>query len=704
MRLITAFVLCINHTMFVETPAYACSQASVFDVRILPTSVVVVGRKSVAGIVACLADYDPANGSFFEMRLVDVDEEIGEVAGPNDPLGDDVLGAMAVAGADPGTTDLLPIAGGRIFTVRCDNTGMVGTGTEGSQSNLADLALHITDGDSVFRAAPNEMVVPAICEENSDAPKIVALVYTGQTGVPDFPEVPPSMDLGYGARFRLQSGGSHLEFITAAGGPLPGAVRVNVVRAASALSEQNPPQELPLALTVTGEGSFVAVTGTVTMDGVVEAAGRGTVAGFENIEVTLTGTLRGGTLDGEYSMGTGGQLPGGFPIVFELAGTSEEFAEFWRGTGEGLFEIADNMALFNFTGPIGGVNLEDALTRQAANLAIAQSAFVNLPQTGVAEAAFAGVAERIEELAAEVESSALLGAAPAAGGFREAALAARQSGTQFGELRRMPPGAALNDRLTAFVGSLESFDRGLRASEQGAFGNGLLATVSAASFAPGPAALDAIVSGFGPLDAPVEVAESLPLPAALGGLSVTLSDREGADHTLGLFFSSGGQANFLMPAEAAEGIGLLTATLDGAVVAASPIAVVRVAPSVFTANASGEGAPAALVLRVAPNGQQTFLDAFAGSPGSFEPAPIDVGDGAEYFLLLFGSGFRHASAVTARIGAESAIAVPFAASAQFVGLDQANVPLSPALAGAGELDLVLEADGIAANAVQLRLQ
>ena len=142
-------------------------------------------------------------------------------------------------------------------------------------------------------------------------------------------------------------------------------------------------QAAPLTITVTGDGSFVDVTGTVTAEGVIEAAGQGTVAGFPNINVTLTGTVRGGVLDAEYSMGTGGQLPGGFPIVFELTGTSPEFTAFWDATAEALNEFANGLAQFPLPTPSGAVDFEDAFSRQAANLAVAASGFENLPQSVV---------------------------------------------------------------------------------------------------------------------------------------------------------------------------------------------------------------------------------------------------------------------------------------------------------------------------------
>lgn len=90
-------------------------------------------------------------------------------------------------------------------------------------------------------------------------------------------------------------------------------------------------------------------------------------------------------------------------------------------------------------------------------------------------------------------------------------------------------------------------------------------------------------------------------------------------------------------------------------------------------------------------------------------APIDLGpEGDQVTLLLFGTGIRGRSAlaaVTCTIGGVS-VPVSFAGSqGDLVGLDQINVgPLPRALAGRGEVDLVLLVDGKAANTVRISIR
>jgi hypothetical protein len=77
---------------------------------------------------------------------------------------------------------------------------------------------------------------------------------------------------------------------------------------------------------IRGHEPFVDVSGTIDASGSFDASGRGTVAGFRNVSVRMSGTLRdcsdtAGTMTAEYSMGTNGELPGGQPIVFAVRGS-----------------------------------------------------------------------------------------------------------------------------------------------------------------------------------------------------------------------------------------------------------------------------------------------------------------------------------------------------------------------------------------------
>lgn len=69
-----------------------------------------------------------------------------------------------------------------------------------------------------------------------------------------------------------------------------------------------------------GSGTWVDVEGTMDDLGNFMATGTGTVAGYSNITASFEGTFADGMLEGEYTLGGGGGLPGGSPITYALVG------------------------------------------------------------------------------------------------------------------------------------------------------------------------------------------------------------------------------------------------------------------------------------------------------------------------------------------------------------------------------------------------
>src|SRR5262245_17336033 len=178
-------------------------------------------------------------------------------------------------------------------------------------------------------------------------------------------------------------------------------------------------------------------------------------------------------------------------------------------------------------------------------------------------------------------------------------------------------------------------------------------SVSAASFAVGRLAPDAIIAGFGmSLAANTQMATELPLPTQLAGVGVSVRDRTGAERAAPLFFVSPNQINYLIPSGTASG----PATIKVSSGAVGVVEIASVAPGLFSANADGQGVAAAVVLRIKADGAQSFepVAQFDAGQNRIVPAPIDVGNPAEQvFLLLFGTGFRHRSDlanVAVRIG------------------------------------------------------
>ncbi len=250
---------------------------------------------------------------------------------------------------------------------------------------------------------------------------------------------------------------------------------------------------------------------------------------------------------------------------------------------------------------------------------------------------------------------------------------------------------------------------------------GRTATASAASFIGTEVAAESIAVVFGVNIAPrTEVANTLPLPTTLGGVSIRIIDNDGRGTTrqAPLFFASPGQINFQIPPGVASGPARM-AVISGSqpfgdTLGSGPIQVAAVAPGIFAANAGGQGVAAALVQRIKADGTLSFepVVQFDQAQNRFVSRPIDLGPDLgpasdQVFLILFGTGIRNRSAlqaVTATIGG-SAVGVLFAgAQGDFSGLDQVNLRLSRALAGRGDVDVRLSVDGKMANVVQVGIK
>ena len=235
----------------------------------------------------------------------------------------------------------------------------------------------------------------------------------------------------------------------------------------------------------------------------------------------------------------------------------------------------------------------------------------------------------------------------------------------------------------------------------------VLTSVSGASFRGdfGLAAAS-IASGFGEgLAGEEAMATSVPLPTSLAGTSVRITDSSGGFRLAPLFFVNAEQINYLVPEETSEGLALVAVEIGGQQVASGTVRINPVAPALFSANSSGEGPAAAAFLRVASDGTRT--EALTFDAVTRAAVPIDLGsEGNEIFLLLFGTGFRgFTESVSAAVGGENVQVLGAVPQGQFVGLDQINIgPLPRSLAGRGEVNILLTADGKPANTVTVNVR
>lgn len=239
-----------------------------------------------------------------------------------------------------------------------------------------------------------------------------------------------------------------------------------------------------------------------------------------------------------------------------------------------------------------------------------------------------------------------------------------------------------------------------------------LTSISAASFLGGVAP-ESIVAGFGlNLATGVESATSIPLPTTLSGTRVRVRDSQGTERDAPLFFVAPSQINYLVPAGTAEGAATVTVISNNNVVGVGSLNVTNTAPSFFSANANGTGVAAAVIVRVKPDGTQTFEPVVRPEGSALVPIPIDLGpEGDQVIPIFYGTGFRNRANPTNVDGVRLTIGgvdvpVSYANIAPgFVGLDQVNAgPLPRSLAGRGVVDVVLSVDDKVANTVQLAIQ
>jgi uncharacterized protein (TIGR03437 family) len=232
-----------------------------------------------------------------------------------------------------------------------------------------------------------------------------------------------------------------------------------------------------------------------------------------------------------------------------------------------------------------------------------------------------------------------------------------------------------------------------------------VACVSAASFLAERLASEAIVAAFGVDMATATVtAATVPLPTSLAGTTVSVLDSEGVARLAPLFFVSAGQINYQVPPGTANGLATITVTSGDGTVSTGRMMIATVAPGLFSANANGQGVPAAVALRVKTDGSQIYevISTYDVTQQSFVPLPLSLGpEGEQLYLILFGTGVRNVSSlanVQLQIGGSETPVVFIGAVEGLVGLDQLNVgPLPRSLAGRGEVSIVMQVGGQAAN-------
>jgi uncharacterized protein (TIGR03437 family) len=233
--------------------------------------------------------------------------------------------------------------------------------------------------------------------------------------------------------------------------------------------------------------------------------------------------------------------------------------------------------------------------------------------------------------------------------------------------------------------------------------------VNAASFDAGKVVTpDTIAAAFGTFVTQNNqsfVAQTQPLPTTLGGVRVRVGNTDA-----GLFFVAPAQINFLIPPNTADNANVaVTVTNSDNSTRTGTFTVVRGAPGIFSARATGQGAAAAVT---------TFDGAVYQAVANPDGTERDVDPGTRQrpnVLVLYGTGIRNtpaanptdgngvAEAVTVRIQGVPCQVLYAGPAPGFAGLDQMNIIIPWELAGFGSARIVVTAAGRTANTVTMKI-
>jgi uncharacterized protein (TIGR03437 family) len=234
--------------------------------------------------------------------------------------------------------------------------------------------------------------------------------------------------------------------------------------------------------------------------------------------------------------------------------------------------------------------------------------------------------------------------------------------------------------------------------------------VSAASKSPAGLAPDQIVSVLGIAGLSGDAAASSPLPTSLGGVTVKITDSSGADRPALIYgvFGAANQVNFVIPAGTAPGLAGVAITLPGGGQRRTVVNINAMAPGIFTANMAGEGPFVGQAIYRRPDGSQDLADSCLLDPssGAIDSKAIHLDTpGEEVYLVLYGTGIRHAGSVTAHVNGVGVPVTYFGEQGTHAGLDQINLgPLPVRLAGAGVVKIGIAGNGQPANTVTAIVQ
>lgn len=192
------------------------------------------------------------------------------------------------------------------------------------------------------------------------------------------------------------------------------------------------------------------------------------------------------------------------------------------------------------------------------------------------------------------------------------------------------------------------------------------------------------------------LAPTLAIPTAgpantLAGMSAILRNSGGVETPAPWFFVSPSQGSFLVPTTLTPGeYSLRIRSTDRRI--NIPTRLVPSSPGIFTANGAGTGTPAAVILRIAPDGTRST---------ELTTGPLRFG-ADRLFLDLYATGVRGGSPIEVLAGAERITPLYAGPQPQFAGLDQVTFELPREWATRDRIELTILSGAERSNTVELR--
>ena len=226
------------------------------------------------------------------------------------------------------------------------------------------------------------------------------------------------------------------------------------------------------------------------------------------------------------------------------------------------------------------------------------------------------------------------------------------------------------------------------------------ANPSATAIAPG-----SLATAAGQNLATTTAAQAAPYPTSVAGTSVSILDASGTATTAPLVSVSPTQIAFLVPATVVPGTAQITVTNGTSSQTAGNVEISTVAPGIMTAN--GLGLAAGQAIRVAADQSQTSQTVYTtNSDGALVANPITMANPGNTYLVLYGTGIAAGGTAltTATINGVSATVAYAGPSGGGNGIDQVNILIPAKLAGAGNVNVQVTTEAIAANPVQITIK